>query len=70
MTSLHGHNEFRVFARNILDEKSQKTREIMITYLADLMKDSTDFSWQEAKASYAILLCEMERGAVTWNDTG
>ena len=53
---------FQDFARNILDEKSQKTREIMLTYLADLMKDSTDFSWQGAKVSHAVLLCEMERG--------
>ena len=58
------------FARNILDEKSQKTREIMLTYLCDLMEDTTDFSWQGAKASHAVLLCEMERGAVTWSDTG
>ena len=58
------------FARNILDKKSQKTREIMLTYLSDLMEDTTDFSWQGAKASHAVLLCEMESGAVTWSDTG
>ena len=42
----------------------------MLTYLSDLMEDTTDFSWQGAKASHAVLLCEMERGAVTWSDTG
>ena len=29
----------------------------------------SDFSWQSAKASPAVLLCEMERGKTTWADT-
>ena len=49
------------FVRNIL-EKSNKTRENMLNYLSDLMEDATDFSWQIAKASHEVLLCEMERG--------
>ena len=56
------------FVRNILEEKSNKTRENMLNYLSDLMEDATDFSWQGAKASHAVLLCDMERGAVTWDD--
>ena len=50
------------FVRNILEEKSNKTRENMLNYLSDLMEDATDFSWQGAKALHAVLLCDMERG--------
>ena len=41
----------------------------MLVYLGELMEDTTDFSWQNAKAAHAVLLCDMERGSVTWNDT-
>ena len=34
----------------------------MLYYLADIMSDATDFSWQNAKAAHAVLLCDMERG--------
>ena len=27
-----------------------------------------DFSWASAKASHAVLLCEMERGTVDWSN--
>ena len=33
------------------------------------MEDATDFSWASAKASHAVLLCEMERGSLKWSDT-
>ena len=32
------------------------------------MEDATDFSWQGAKAAHAVLLCEMERGSLQWED--
>ena len=56
------------FSKNILDESDQKIREKMIQYLSDLMEDATDFSWAsaKAKASHAVLLCEMERGSLDW----
>ena len=57
------------FVKNILDEKSQENRDHMLQYLGDIMEDASDFSWQSAKASHAVLLCEMERGKVTWQDT-
>ena len=38
-------------------------------YLHDLMEDATDFTWSSAKAAHAVLLCEMERGTVSWSDT-
>ena len=41
----------------------------MLSYLGDLMEDATDFSWQGAKAAHAVLLCEMERRVVTWEDS-
>ena len=59
----------QVFARNILEEKSKKTRENMLNYLSDLMEDANDFSWHGAKAAYAVLMCDMERVAVIWDDT-
>ena len=36
------------FARNILEEKSEKTRENMLNYLSDLIEDANDFSWHGA----------------------
>ena len=58
----------QVFCKNILEQKSSDRREIMVSYLGDLMKDATDFSWQGAKAAHAVLLCEMERGSLQWED--
>ena len=40
----------------------------MVSYLADLMEDATNFSWQGAKAAHAVLMCEMERRTVKWED--
>ena len=57
------------FCKNILEEKSESRKDSMISYLGDLMEDTTDFSWQGAKAAHAILLCEMERGSLSWEDT-
>ena len=41
----------------------------MLSYFADLMEDATDFSWANAKAANAVILCEMERGRLTWEDS-
>ena len=57
------------FVRNVLEEPSEMNRERMLHYLSDLMEDAGDFSWANAKASHAVLLCEMERGSVSWSDT-
>ena len=57
------------FCRNIMDEKDERTRFQMIQYMSELMEDATDFSWQGAKAAHAVLLCEFERGSITWGDT-
>ena len=57
------------FIKNVLEEKSEKIREKMLMYFADLMEDATDFSWSNAKAANAVILCEMERGRLTWKDS-
>ena len=57
------------FVKNVLDEPNQKSRDKMLAYLGDLMEDATDFTWANAKAAHAVLLCEMERGVLTWADT-
>ena len=57
------------FCRNILEESSVARRDAMVTYMGDLMEDATDFSWQSAKAAHVVMLCEMERGVFTWEDT-
>ena len=56
------------FCKNILEQKSSCRRDTMVSYLSDLMEDATDFSWQGAKAAHAVLLCEMERGSLTWEN--
>ena len=57
------------FTCNIIDESNEKIRERMLWYLNDLMEDAADFGWSSAKASHAVLLCEMERGTVDWLNT-
>ena len=50
------------FCRNIMEEMSRERKDAMISYMSDLMVDATDFTWQGAKASHAVMLCEMKRG--------
>ena len=57
------------FVKNILDESDQNCREQMLVYLSDLMEDATDFTWANAKAAHAVLLCDMERGVLDWSHT-
>ena len=56
------------FCKNVLEQKSSVRRDIMVSYLGDLMEDATDFSWQGAKAAHAVLLCEMEQSSLQWED--
>ena len=41
----------------------------MLVHLADLMEDASDFSWANAKAVHTVILCELERGLLDWQDT-
>ena len=82
MTSFLGYTKKRVtydqlsltqfvqgFVKNVLAESDNLTRENMLIHLADLMEDASDFSWTNVKAAHAVILCEMERGFLDWNDT-
>ena len=37
--------------------------------MSDLMDDTQDFGWNPAKASHTVLLCSMEEGKISWQDT-
>ena len=44
-------------------------KEYMLDYVNNLLEDANDFSWASAKASHAILLCQLEQGeVVSWSD--
>ena len=34
-----------------------------------LMEDATDFSWKGAQVAHAVMLCEMERDVLDWEDS-
>ena len=34
--------------------------------MSDLMEDATDLSWQGAKVAHAVLCCQLESVAVSW----
>ena len=57
------------FCRNVLDENDNGKCGKMISYMSDLMEDSTDFFWQGAKVVHTVLCCELELGTVLWDDT-
>ena len=51
------------------EEKSGETRTSMLDYLGNLMEDASDFSWESAKASHAVVLTNMEADRSQWSDT-
>ena len=57
------------FVRCIHEEKQACNRAAMLDYLGNLMEDASDFSWEAAKASHAILLINMEGDRLNWGDT-
>ena len=57
------------FVRCIQEEKAETCRSAMLDYLANLMEDASDFSWDSAKACHAILLTNMEADRVSWVET-
>ena len=58
------------FCRIMRDEENLQTRGHMLDYFIALLDDSSDFSWQAAKASHAVLLCRMEQGEIaSWAET-
>ena len=57
------------FASIIRDEKDLNIKQCMLEYLSEIMDDSHDFGWKTAKGAHAVLLCRMEEGRLTWQDT-
>ena len=57
------------FAQIIKEETDTKTKNAMLEYMSDLMDDAQDFGWNPAKASHAVLLCRMEEGKISWQET-
>ena len=57
------------FCKNILEEKLNERREVMVSYMSDLMEDATDFLWQGPKAAHTVMLCEMDHGVLSWEDS-
>ena len=53
----------------IQEEKSEAARSSMLDYLGNLMEDASDFSWESAKASHAIVLTNMEADCLQWTET-
>ena len=46
------------------EEKNSEVKDCMLDYLVALLDDAQDFSWEAAKVSHAVLLCQMEQGEV------
>ena len=57
------------FAQIIKEETDISTKNAMLEYMSDLMDDAQDFGWHPAKASHAVLLCRMEEGKISWQET-
>ena len=48
---------------------SESDRLHKLNYLANLLEDASDFSFEGAKACHAVVLTDMERDKLTWEDT-
>ena len=59
------HSQFVQRFNNIMDWKDRKCRDRMLSYIGDLMEDTTDFSWGSAKSAHA----RWRGGAVDWFDS-
>ena len=57
------------FCAIIRDESNVQTKNNMLNYVADLMKDCHDFGWQSAKEAHTVVLCHMEENKVNWDET-
>ena len=57
------------FVRCIQEEKSEAAKSSMLDYLGNLMKDASDFSWESAKVSHAIVLTNLEADCLQWTET-
>ena len=47
------------------EEHDMSVREHMLDYMISLLDNAKDFSWQAAKASHAVLLCQMDHWKIS-----
>ena len=52
------------FRRAMREETNQNSKDAMLDYLISLLDGANDFSWNSAKTSHAVLLCQMEQGEI------
>ena len=45
-------------------EENLQNRDFMLHFVINIMEEAMDFSWSTAKASHAVLLCNMEQGEI------
>ena len=57
------------FAQIIKEGANMATKNAMLEYLSDLMDDAQDFGWNPAKACHTVLLCHIEEGKISWQET-
>ena len=57
------------FSRIIQDQNIVELKNKMLEFLAEMMEDAQDLSWASVKAAHAVILCRMEDGKLTWDDT-
>ena len=58
------------YISQILEGKfDERDCKLKLRHLRDLMQDATDFSWENARNFHGIVLSQMERKRLTWQDT-
>ena len=57
------------FIKIIMRQNSNDKQTAMLTYLSKLLQESLDFSWDSSRGAHAIVLQEIERGSVSWENT-
>ena len=57
------------FIRSVQLKTDETEKENMLEYLASLMEDASDFSFDSAKACHAVLLTSMEADRCSWLDS-
>ena len=64
--------EFMFGCLNIIldgvDEADIVQQRAMLALLRDICSDAMEFSWENARNCYAIILQQMEQGRITWSD--
>ena len=53
----------------IIQRQNSDTKNIMLNHLTNLLQSTLDFSFEIARGAHAVILQEIERGTLTWQDT-